>query len=110
MGGDSKNRRTHPCERKCAGALEPLAAARALEGASLVAVSGGADSVALLYLLRRLHPELSLHVVHFNHQLRGEESRRDEAFTRKLAQEMNLPFRVGSAEVAAEAAGSGKSI
>lgn len=75
-----------------------------------MAVSGGADSVALLYLLRRLHPELSLHVVHFNHQLRGEESRRDEAFTRKLAQEMNLPFRVGSAEVAAEAAGSGKSI
>jgi tRNA(Ile)-lysidine synthase len=41
-----------------------------------VAVSGGADSVCLLHLLRELAPrwELRLSVLHLNHRLRGEES------------------------------------
>ena len=47
-----------------------------------VAVSGGADSVALLRLLADLRPELGicLTVLHFNHQLRGRESDADEHF------------------------------
>ncbi|MBQ2274655.1 MAG: tRNA lysidine(34) synthetase TilS, partial [Clostridia bacterium] len=47
-----------------------------------VALSGGADSVALLHVLYSLKDELdfSLSALHINHMLRGEESDRDERF------------------------------
>src|SRR5690349_5227285 len=54
-----------------------------------VAVSGGADSVCLLYALVELG--LSVHVLHLNHGLRGEESRHDEAFVGQLADGLGLP-------------------
>ncbi len=57
-------------------------------------VSGGADSVAMLdffYHLRERMP-LQITVCHLNHQLRGEESDRDEAFVRELAERYRLPF------------------
>lgn len=59
-----------------------------------VAVSGGADSVCLLHVLRDLAPRwsLALRVVHIDHQLRGEESRRDARFVQHLAAELGLPF------------------
>jgi len=52
----------------------------------LCAVSGGADSVYLLERLYRLQERLNftLSAAHYNHQLRGEESNRDEAFVRAL--------------------------
>jgi len=52
-----------------------------------VAVSGGADSVALLRILLELRRELGivLSVVHLNHKLRGNESDEDEQFVRELA-------------------------
>jgi len=61
-----------------------------------VAVSGGADSVCLLHSLRELAPrwKLRLTVLHFDHELRGEESRQDAAFVRDLAAAMDLPFEV----------------
>ena len=51
------------------------------------AVSGGADSVALLCLLLELRSELGivLSVAHVNHKLRGEESDEDERLVAKLA-------------------------
>ena len=52
----------------------------------ICAVSGGADSVAMLfafYLLRD-KMQISLSAAHFNHRLRGTESDRDEAFVRQL--------------------------
>src|SRR5271170_494368 len=57
-----------------------------------VAVSGGADSVALLCLLLELRAELGivLSVAHINHKLRGEESDEDERFVAKLAQQHGL--------------------
>lgn len=60
----------------------------------LVAASGGADSTALLFCLHRLTPRLgiSLSVAHLNHGLRGAESEADEAFVRKLAGSLDLPF------------------
>ncbi len=59
-----------------------------------VALSGGADSVALLHMLANLAPEyaLELFALHLNHGIRGEESDRDEAFVRKLAGSMNIPL------------------
>ena len=58
----------------------------------VVAVSGGADSVALLDLLASLGElELDLVVAHLNHSLRGEESDGDEAFVRRLADRYGLP-------------------
>jgi tRNA(Ile)-lysidine synthase len=61
-----------------------------------VAVSGGADSVALLRVLLELRAELGivLSVAHFNHCLRGEQSMADEAFVADLADQHQLEFFV----------------
>ncbi len=53
-----------------------------------VAVSGGADSMALLHALAELHPERSFCIVHLNHCLRGSESDGDEEFVRALAERL----------------------
>jgi tRNA(Ile)-lysidine synthase len=70
-----------------------------------VAVSGGADSVALLLLLVELRKQLGvvLSVVHFNHKLRGKHADADEKFAAKLAAEYKLPFYAGRGDVAADA-------
>ena len=70
-----------------------------------VAVSGGADSVALLLLLLELRKKLGivLSVVHFNHKLRGKASDADEAFVAKLAAKHGLEFHSASIEVAKKA-------
>src|SRR5713226_5370817 len=70
-----------------------------------VAVSGGADSVALLLLLLELREKLGivLSVVHFNHKLRGKASDADEAFVAKLAARHGLEFHSASADVAKKA-------
>jgi tRNA(Ile)-lysidine synthase len=59
-----------------------------------VAVSGGADSVCLLHALRELAPrwDLTISVLHVNHNLRGDASRGDAEFVRSLAASFNLPF------------------
>lgn len=65
------------------------------------AISGGADSTALLHCLHSLQAELgiTLSAAHFNHQLRGEESERDEAFVRRLCAEWGIPLAVGREDV-----------
>ena len=72
----------------------------------IAALSGGADSVSLLHFLwsnsNRLN--ISVRAAHVNHNLRGEESERDEAFVRKLCAEMGIPIDVLSVDIAAEAA------
>jgi tRNA(Ile)-lysidine synthase len=70
-----------------------------------VAVSGGADSVALLLLLVELRARLGivLCVVHFNHKLRGNASDADEAFVAKLALKYGLEFHSASVYVAKKA-------
>lgn len=59
-----------------------------------VALSGGADSVALLYGLNRLKDQLgiTLKAVHLNHLIRGEEALRDENFAKELCESLNIPF------------------
>ena len=71
-------------------------------GDSIVcAVSGGADSMALLWSLYLLKEEwrLTLSAAHFNHHLRGEESDRDEQFVRDFCAGYGIPLHVGSARV-----------
>lgn len=70
-----------------------------------VAVSGGADSVCLLHALHLLAPQfdLRLHVLHLNHNLRGEESREDAEFVRQLAAQLALPFTLSQADLATSA-------
>ena len=65
------------------------------------AVSGGADSMALLWSLYLLKEEwdLTVEAAHFNHHLRGVESDRDEQFVRDFCDGYGIPLHVGSAEV-----------
>src|SRR5467141_2997301 len=69
------------------------------------AVSGGADSVALLLLLLELREKLGvvLSVVHLNHKLRGKSSDADEKFVAKLAAKHGLEFHTASVHVAKKA-------
>ncbi len=71
----------------------------------LVAVSGGPDSLCLLNLLILLSEAWSLRlaVAHFDHGLRGQESRRDRDFVRQVCKVNSLPFFFEYADVGAEA-------
>ena len=70
-----------------------------------VAVSGGADSVALLLMMVELRKQIGivLSVVHFNHKLRGRDSDADEKSAAKLAEKYGLAFHAGRADIAAKA-------
>ncbi|MDD3173099.1 MAG: tRNA lysidine(34) synthetase TilS [Herbinix sp.] len=60
----------------------------------VVGVSGGADSICLLYVLGKLVRELeaALVVVHVNHCIRGEEADRDERFVEQMCSHMGIEF------------------
>lgn len=66
-----------------------------------VALSGGADSVSLLYVLCELKDELgiSISAAHFNHKIRGEEADNDEAFVKSVCSELGIRLYCGSADV-----------
>jgi tRNA(Ile)-lysidine synthase len=78
----------------------------------LVAVSGGLDSVVLLYLLHALAAKhrWKLTVAHFNHMLRGRASDGDERFVRALCNRLKLPCATARADVQAHAKESGLSV
>ena len=67
----------------------------------VVGLSGGADSVALLHILLSLREEycLTLFACHINHNLRGEESDRDEAFVKNLCESLSVPLEAVSINV-----------
>jgi tRNA(Ile)-lysidine synthase len=67
-----------------------------------VAVSGGADSVALLFLLKELSHDMEIELValHLNHCLRGAESDQDAAFVGGMALDAGLAFHGESQAVA----------
>lgn len=67
----------------------------------LIGVSGGADSVCLLFLLQELQRELpfSIEAVHIEHGIRGEESRNDALFVENLCEKLNVPCVVYTEDV-----------
>lgn len=68
-----------------------------------IALSGGADSVAMLHILLELRDEynLRLNVCHINHNLRGEDANADERFVRQICRQHGLECHVFSIDVAA---------
>lgn len=67
----------------------------------LIGVSGGPDSVALLYLLHKLADKLSLRIgiAHINHCLRQQDSDKDADFVASLADKFDLPFYIAKKDV-----------
>ncbi|MGI6152632.1 MAG: tRNA lysidine(34) synthetase TilS [Christensenellaceae bacterium] len=68
-----------------------------------VAVSGGADSMAMMACLKNLSEALEIQVVcvHFEHGIRGEESLRDAEFVAEYCEKWRVPFYMGAADVPA---------
>lgn len=64
------------------------------EDCVIVGVSGGADSVCLLFVLLELQKKIPFRIVagHVNHGLRGEESDADEKYVRELCAKQGIPF------------------
>ena len=65
-------------------------------GKYIVALSGGADSVAMLLVMKSISNDLNLTIeaAHCNFHLRGKESMRDERFCKELCLHLDVPFHV----------------
>ena len=81
-----------------------------LSGGVLVALSGGADSVCLLDLFLESEFSYPVAAAHFNHNLRGEEAKRDEDFCIELCKKRGVKLFLGSADVNALAKENGKGV
>lgn len=80
-------------------------------GSVIVGVSGGADSVCLLYLMNEyaLREGFKCIAVHFNHMIRGENADTDEAFVKNLCAQLGIKCMVAKANVPELAARAGLS-
>ena len=78
----------------------------------VVGLSGGPDSVFLLYALHTLQPRMdfTLRAVHVHHGIRGAEADRDEAFSEKLCAKLDIPFQAVHVAAPAYAARHGLSL
>ena len=78
----------------------------------VVAVSGGVDSVVMFDVLANLSDKyrFAIYVVHYNHNLRGEASHKDEKFVRELAASYNVPYYWANGKVVQHAEKNGLSI
>ena len=67
----------------------------------IVGLSGGADSVCLLFVLLELREALdfSIAAVHINHHLRGQEALRDQMYVENLCKKWNIPLKIVDAQV-----------
>ncbi len=74
----------------------------------LVALSGGADSVCLLYILRE--HGINTAAFHLNHLIRGEEADRDQLFCKELCKKSNVPFYTACADIPKLSAAQGTGI
>ncbi len=78
----------------------------------VIGVSGGPDSLTLLYALHRLSPKLGLdlHVAHFNHGLRGPASDSDAIFVKDEAESLGLSFSTAKEYVKSRPKGHSRSL
>lgn len=76
-----------------------------LNGKTLVAVSGGVDSVVLVHLMSKA--KISLGVAHCNFSLRGKEADKDQQFVEKIAAQLSVPFHTINFETASHATKNG---
>ena len=67
----------------------------------LVALSGGPDSVCLLYILIKLREILGIEIgaAHLNHMLRGEDALGDEEYVNKLCKDLNIPCYIKQVDI-----------
>lgn len=87
--------------RKRLEALVPIELHKRQEKPLIVAVSGGADSVCLLHLLKKLEVEMKyqLLAIHVEHGIRGEESKQDAQFVWELCNKLKVPCEIVSVDV-----------
>lgn len=73
----------------------------------IAALSGGADSVCLLYCLKALSETIgfSLCAAHLNHGIRGDEALRDEEFSRRICERENIEFHLRRCDIPALSVG-----
>lgn len=78
----------------------------------LCALSGGSDSVTLLYTLVLLKDKLNIQIcaAHFHHGIRGSEADRDAEFSEALCKQLGVPFFLGRADVPRASRESGKGL
>lgn len=87
-------------------ALELNALCGSLSGKKiLVGLSGGADSVCLLTVLKAISDDIGfkLYAIHINHMIRGAEADRDEEFCRGLCKDIGVPLEAVRADIPAAA-------
>ena len=72
-------------------------------GPLIVAVSGGPDSLALLYAVFESAHAADIHVYHLDHGLRGDQSAADATMVRQCAAALGLAHRIEKADLASEA-------
>ncbi len=96
-------------DRLCADAEKELKKCGVMDsdGAVLAALSGGADSVALLYVLKELCPK-RVFACHVNHGIRGDEADRDELFCAELCKNLGIKLKTVHINVPKECAKSGE--
>ncbi len=82
---------------------------RSADAPLAVALSGGADSVALLHILSQTHKG-PLYALHVHHGIRGAEADRDAAFCESFAASLDIPFTCLCVDVPARAARTGESM
>lgn len=77
-----------------------------------VGVSGGADSVCLLYILNEIKKEFNIKIiaVHVNHNLRGEAALKDYKFVDNLCNSLNIPLKLFSINIEEIAKATGQSL
>ncbi|NLN82468.1 MAG: tRNA(Ile)-lysidine synthetase, partial [Clostridiales bacterium] len=79
----------------------------------IVALSGGADSMALLNSLLQIKNELGidrLYAAHINHGIRGSESDRDEAFVKQQCSNLGVGLFIYRADVIGQAEKTGEGL
>ena len=67
----------------------------------IAAVSGGADSVCLLLVLKELQKRMGykLEAIHVEHGIRGEESKQDASFVEELCKTLSVPYHLETVDV-----------